>query len=170
MNKSKTPAKVISQDRGGDTLRRFRYQATYAAILSLSLLEDNTEISAIYCEHHEDILIQKCDGKFIGIQVKTNDDKKQEPLKSNHEPVIETIRRFIQHELKFPDQFEKYIIAANCGFSDKTNNTNNLKYLLNLAQKVDIDNLDIDEDLKNWLDNKLNNETDVKTIIKVLKK
>ncbi|MBD2291974.1 DUF4297 domain-containing protein [Anabaena sphaerica FACHB-251] len=169
MNKSKTPADLISQDRGDDTLRRFRYQITYAAILSLSLLDDKNEISAIYCEHHEDIELETVDGKFIGIQVKTK-EKEQHPFKSYDDQVIKSIRRFIQHELKYPDKFEKYIIAANCGFWDETDNKNNLKYLLSLTQKVDIYNLDIDKDLKNWFNDKLNNETDVKTIIKVFKK
>ncbi|MTJ23067.1 DUF4297 domain-containing protein, partial [Dolichospermum sp. UHCC 0352] len=171
MNKSKTPAEVISQDGGDDTSRRFRYQHTYAAILSLSLLKDKTEISAIYCEHHEDILIQKVNGKCIGIQVKTK-EKEQYPFKSYDDQVIQSIRRFIQHELKNPDKFEKYIIAANCGFYDKTNHKNNLAYLLILAGEVDIDkdNLDIHHKyLKTFLD-KFNNETDEKTIIKVLKK
>jgi len=176
MNKSKTPVEVKSQDGGSKTLERYRYQITYAAIKSLSLLEDKTEISAVYCEHIEDIVLEKVDGKRIAIQVKTKDDHEiQTPFTSNDESVIKAIRNFIKHELKWhelklPDyQFEKYIIATNCGFSDKTNNKNNLKYLLNLADEVDIDtdNLDIDEDLKNWLNNKLNKEGDVKTIIKV---
>ena len=44
MNKSKTPVEVKSQDGGSKTLERYRYQITYAAIKSLSLLEDKTEI------------------------------------------------------------------------------------------------------------------------------
>ncbi len=178
MNKSKTPVEVKSQDGGSKTLERYRYQITYAAIKSLSLLEEKTEISAVYCEHIEDIVLEKIGGKRIGIQVKTKDDHEiQTPFTSNDESVIKAIRNFIKHELKWhelklPDyQFEKYIIATNCGFSDKTNNKNNLKYLLDIANEVDIDTDNIDnKDLKNWLNNKLNKEGDVKTIIKVLKK
>ena len=179
MNKSKTPVEVKSQDGGSKTLERYRYQITYAAIKSLSLLEEKTEISAVYCEHIEDIVLEKIDGKRIAIQVKTKDDYEiKKTFTSNDESVIEAIKNFIKHdlkwhELKLPDyQFEKYIIVTNCGFSNKPNNKNNLKYLLKLAKEVDIDtdNLDIhNKDLETFLD-KFNKEADVKTIIKVLKK
>ncbi|MBE8989218.1 dsDNA nuclease domain-containing protein [Nostoc sp. LEGE 12450] len=176
MNESITPENFISKDPGDDIQRRFRYQAIYAAQLSLSLLEKDTEISSIYCEHHEDILVERVNKKFIGIQVKTR-AKEKEPFKANEKEITKTIIRFINHDSFFSDnQFEKFIIAANCGFWDEQENGSNLQYLLNLAHKVDINEIDnIDKDLIFLLDNIaakniIRADNQQKTIIQVLKK
>lgn len=116
-------------DPGDDTQRRFRYQATYAALKSLAMLEDEPKIDYLFCEHWEDVLVKRTDGKFIGIQVKTRAAGK-EPFKSLDDEILNSLKRFINLETKFPEDFDKYVIAANCGFWHERKNSSNLQYLL----------------------------------------
>jgi hypothetical protein len=60
-----------TEDPGDDIQRRFRYQSTYAAILSSSMLQDDSKIEEVFCELHLNILLKLMDGKFHGVQVKT---------------------------------------------------------------------------------------------------
>jgi hypothetical protein len=134
MNRPITPESVLSNDDpGDDTQRRFRYQATYAAIISLSLLEENSNTDCLFCEHHEDVLIKQKDGTFVGIQIKTRLDSKS-PYKAGDEPVINSLKRFIKLDSQFPGCFSQYVIAANNGFWQEQETRNNLPYLLKLAK------------------------------------
>jgi hypothetical protein len=66
-----TVEQVLSMmDPGDDMQRRLRYQASYGALLCLDLLADE-EIVEIFCEHHEDFLVKKSVGQYVGVQVKT---------------------------------------------------------------------------------------------------
>ena len=112
--------------------RRLRYQATYAAIISLSLLDEKSEFDYIFCEHHEDILVKRKDDTFVGIQLKTRDSK--EPCKAGDPEIIKSLKRFISHEIQFPEKYSKYLIAVNNGFWREEKNGSNLLYLLELAQ------------------------------------
>jgi hypothetical protein len=176
MNQQVTPENVLSNDPGDETQKRFRYQAVYAAIQSLSLL-DGSEICSIYCEHHEDILVKRQDKTFVGIQVKTRANGK-EPFKANDEEVRKSIKRFYEHDCRFCDSFSRYVLAANCGFWHDKKNGSNLEYILELAEKnTDLKN--IDKTLKSFIDQfytflngkkKLTNEDDYLTLRNLLKK
>lgn len=134
MNRPVTPESVLSNDDpGDDTQRRFRYQATYAAIISLSLLDEKSEADYIFCEHHEDILVKHKDGTFVGIQVKTRIVHKG-PYKAGDEVIIKSLKRFIKLESQFIRYFSKYVIAVNNGFWQEQENSSNLLYLLRLAK------------------------------------
>jgi hypothetical protein len=134
MNRPVTPESVLSNDDpGDDTQRRFRYQATYAAIVALSLLDEKSEADYIFCEHHEDILVKHKDGTFVGIQVKTRIVHKG-PYKAGDEAIIKSLKRFIKLESQFREYFSKYVIAVNNGFWQETENSSNLPYLLRLAK------------------------------------
>ena len=137
MNKSdiSSPTNTLStNDSGDDTQRRYRYQAFYAAIISLELLNEATEFEEIFCEHHEDVLIRKKNGKFIGIQVKTR-NYGQEPFKADDKQIINSLYRFVEQDIEFPNFYEKFIIATNYTFwAVKKKNSRNLSYLLSLAQ------------------------------------
>ena len=53
-----TPETILSNgDPGDDMQRRLRYQAIYAASLALSLVAADSEFDCLFCEHHEDILM-----------------------------------------------------------------------------------------------------------------
>jgi hypothetical protein len=131
-----SPEKVLSvSDRGDNTQLRYRYQAGYAALLSLGLLDSPSEFDEIFCEHHEDTLVKLDGDKFAGIQVKTKEAGK-DPFKSDDEKIIKTIKRFIEHYVNFPGYFLRFVIATNHGFWDaEKKNTKNLHYMLDLVKE-----------------------------------
>src|SRR4051812_28332813 len=111
----KKPNEVIStSDPGDDIQRRFRYQNTYAAILSMNMFEAEPIIDEVYCELHEDVLLKLKSGKFAGVQVKTREIHLG-PLKLGDDEIKKSIKRFLQLESKFKDKFEFYTIATNVG-------------------------------------------------------
>jgi hypothetical protein len=122
-------------DIGSDTLRRFRCQAAYAATLSLELLNPTSEFEELFCEHYEDILIRKKDKSFIGIQVKTRESGR-ELFKSTDSEIVNSLKRFVEHYIQFPDQYSNFLIATNYAFWVGKRNYKNLNYLLQSAQSV----------------------------------
>ena len=133
MREAGTPENLLDRDDpGDDTQRRFRYQATYAALKALAMLEEEPEIAYIFCEHWEDILVKRSDGQFVGIQIKTRATGK-DPFKTNDEDIVNSLKRFIRLEKTFPGDFARYVIAANCGFWQVRKNSSNLRYLLEIA-------------------------------------
>lgn len=122
-----------SEDRGDDTQRRFRFQAAYAASLSLMLLNGNSEYEALYCEQLEDILVKLTNNKFIGIQVKTRENTRG-PFKFQDPEIMHTLERFVRHEKDFPNHFLNYVICSNCGFVEK-NDSSSLSHCLKILTK-----------------------------------
>lgn len=120
-------------DTGDDTQRRFRYQAAYAAMISLDLLNPTSEFKELFCEHHEDILVRKKDDSFIGIQVKTRKSGK-DLFKANDPEVIHSFKRFVEQCVQYPNQYSAYVLATNYAFWTGKNNSQNLKHLLQSAQ------------------------------------
>jgi hypothetical protein len=129
------PDRVLSDtDRGDDTQRRYRYQAAYAALISLDLLREDSEFEEIFCEHHEDILVRGKDKKFVGIQVKTRKLGGGAFTFSDLE-ITTSLIRFLKLEKKYPDHFKRYVIAANCGFWQKSQSDSNLVYCLDAIKE-----------------------------------
>jgi len=130
---SEAPDTVLSQsDPGDDVQRRFRYQATKAAMLALSLLDDEAEVEEVYCEHHEDVLVKKRGERFHGVQIKTRFDESG-PHKSTDEEIAGSIKRFIELERKFDKHFDGYTIGSNAGFWNEDKTASSLPYLLSLV-------------------------------------
>ncbi|KGF73985.1 hypothetical protein DO97_00110 [Neosynechococcus sphagnicola sy1] len=139
MSKSGTPEHLLDRDDpGDDTQSRFRYQATYAALKSLAMLEEEPEVAYIFCEHWEDVLVKRTDGRFIGIQIKTRAVGK-DSFKTNDEEIINSLNRFIQLERDFPEDFDRYVIAASCGFWRERKNSSNLPYLLEIVSESSLE-------------------------------
>jgi hypothetical protein len=128
------PDEILNpDDKGDESLKRFHYQASYAALEAVRLLDEKLNYESVYCEQVEDILVKFKNGKFMGIQVKTKDDGW---FTFNDPHIIKSLKRFIEHESKFPDKFVRYVLCTNCGFSrDKT--ASNLSYCLSLIRKYD---------------------------------
>src|SRR5262245_13948913 len=78
-----TPAKG---DPGDETGRRFQFQYTYAACMACACLDPIAKVTEVFCEHHEDVLIKRPSGRYIGIQVKTRDGG--EPFKASDEEML----------------------------------------------------------------------------------
>lgn len=123
-------------DPGDDVQLRFRYQNTYAGIISLMMLEDDTDWVEIFCEHHDDILVKFSDQKFRAIQVKTR-DLNYRPFTIEDEAIIKSCTKFVNLEKAYPDQFSGYSIVSNNGF-DKTNPKICLHELKKWIEKADL--------------------------------
>lgn len=122
MKATVTPDQVIDRfDRGDDTQARFRYQNSCACFISINMLNDDCSYKEVFCEHHEDILLKLRDGKYAGIQIKTR-EADLGPLSTKDESVINSLRRFVRLENKFPKQFSYYIISSNVGFAKSDSN------------------------------------------------
>ena len=104
--------------RGDDVQRRFRYQHAYAAIQCLKLLEPGSEFVAVYCENHEDVLLRRHDGRYVGVQVKTRQFE-GDPFKASDAAVTKSVARFARLEQSFPEQFDAYHFVTNHAFWDK---------------------------------------------------
>lgn len=138
---TKSPETVLSKtDPGDDVQRRFRYQAKKAAMLALSLLDDEAEVQEVYCEHHEDILVRKKNHRLIGYQVKTKFDD-ADPHKAIDEEIVRSIRRFVELERQYGKYFDRYVIGSNAGFWNGGPTTSSLPYILNLVKEAKGGNL-----------------------------
>jgi Cap4 dsDNA endonuclease len=133
-----SPEKALNEDDpGDDTQRRYRYQATAAAIWSLALYDEAAGLEAIYCEHHEDVLFHKKGDRFIGTQVKTKLDELG-PHKSTDEEVLRSLKRFVHLEQQFPGYFDGYRLCSNAGFWSEEKTGTNLRHILELAATDDL--------------------------------
>ncbi|MDD3322045.1 MAG: dsDNA nuclease domain-containing protein [Paludibacter sp.] len=110
-----SPDNILSiKDKGDDIQNRFRYQNACACFISLNLLSDDKQFCELYCEHHEDILLKLNNGKFAGVQIKTK-NLDLGPFDLNDEAVYKSYKRFVEHDIKFKNQFDYYVFATNVG-------------------------------------------------------
>jgi hypothetical protein len=105
-------------DPGDETLRRFRYQITYAAILAIYITDDRHGLSEIYCEHHEDVLVKHVDDTLTGVQIKTKDINLP-PFNIEDEAIKNCLRKFVCLNRDHAVKFRGFSIVSNHGF-DKT--------------------------------------------------
>lgn len=128
-----TPADLLSnRDPGDDMQRRLRYQAACGALLCLECI-DNENFSEVFCEHHEDFLVRKPSGLFIGIQVKTRAPHLG-AFRANDAAVTTALARFVQLDKEFPGSFEGFVLEANCDFLDTGSQETNLPHVLRELQ------------------------------------
>jgi Cap4 dsDNA endonuclease len=99
-------------DPGDDTARRYRYQWTYAGIVCCILLDDTEDVTEVFCEHHEDVLLKHSDSTFTGLQVKTRLSD-QEVWKTGDAAVRASCVRFARLEAEFPGRFRAFRFLTN---------------------------------------------------------
>ncbi len=127
------PSEVLDDsDPGDETQRRFRYQAARAALLALEIFNEKAGIEEVYCEQQEDILVEKTDHSFIGVQVKTR-KVGLGPFKATDDDVVKTLAQFVQLDREFAGAFVRFVLSTNCGFNEVKDNGANLPHLLRLA-------------------------------------
>lgn len=113
-----TPADILdATDPGDDTQERFRYQHAYGVILLAGAAREDLPYTAIWCEHHEDLLGERTDGLWDGYQVKTQRpengawDLQKEALKHS-------IKRFVTLDQRFPGRIHELTFVSNCEFQN----------------------------------------------------
>jgi hypothetical protein len=131
----KSPEYVLGRDDpGADVFRRYRYQATYAAIVALWMLRRDSKVEEVFAEHHDDILVKMASGRFQAVQIKTQQPGGS-PLKSGDDEITAALSKFITHERAFGDSFERYIIATNHQFF-RADNKSSLYYVAEKAKEA----------------------------------
>lgn len=99
-------------DRGDEVQDRFRYQWAIGAVLLAEGVTGKTPSTALWCEHHEDLLIEQPSGKYIAVQVKT-DGAENAKWRVNDSAFVSSIRRFCILEEKFGVQISGYEFCSN---------------------------------------------------------
>lgn len=122
---------LSTNDPGDDIQRRFWYQAAVAAYYSLSIFYEDQQIEEILCEQHEDILLKKANGKFIGVQVKTREEG-LDLFDATDDAIISTLAKFVKLEVEFPNYFEEFVITTNYSFYKAKETNRNIYFLLKL--------------------------------------
>lgn len=100
-----------TSDRGDETQRAFRYQNAYGVILLAAGLRGTTKMTALWCEHHEDILVERPDSMYEAYQVKT---KSSGDLRIADDDFRKTVRRFAELEAKHGPYIYRYVLVSNC--------------------------------------------------------
>jgi len=102
---------TVPQDKGDDTQERFRYQwAVGVILLAVALREEGA--TALWCEHHEDFLVEQLDGTFVAVQVKTDGDEGNH-WKLNASALVSSIARFCELEKAHGARIARYEFCSN---------------------------------------------------------
>jgi hypothetical protein len=83
---------------------------------------------AVYCENHEDVVVENADGKFVAAQVKTR-KLSRSPFKATDEEFIKAIRRFSRLVKGFSDWFTAFNFTTNHRFWEDAEEPANPVYL-----------------------------------------
>jgi hypothetical protein len=104
-------------DPGDEVIRKFRYQHAYGVILAILMVNQTRPYRAIWCEQHEDLLVERNDDLFEAFQVKT---RKQETgaWQINNEAFLKSIGRFVELNAEYPDKIARFHFVSNAEFSD----------------------------------------------------
>ncbi|UFH57571.1 dsDNA nuclease domain-containing protein [Spirosoma sp. KNUC1025] len=104
-------------DPGDETIRNFRYQFGYGAILLLSALRRKTNYISMWCEHYEDLICERSDGFFDCYQIKTSTPENGH-LKLTTDSVKKSIKRFVTLNTRFGSDIVTMCIVSNTEFLD----------------------------------------------------
>lgn len=126
------------QQVGADTISRFRYQSAVGAYLALLACSSESHaqfpsVDAVYCEHHEDILIRTQTGSYIAVQVKTR-GRRRPQFKAHDESVVGALKAFGHLREQHGNQIVGYRLITNHGFAT-TKTSTDLLHVLNLCKK-----------------------------------
>lgn len=134
MNIGPSPSAVLdTNDPGDDTLERYKYQCSVAAINCVRLMNATTEVVRVVCENFEDILIEHANGSFVGLQVKTR-RLDLEAFKATDAAVTKSLLRFCDLDQLFPGKFTVFDFSTNHWFWETSENEKNLPWLISKIQ------------------------------------
>lgn len=107
---------TLQSDRGDETQSLFRYQwcagvTTLLAALSNSEASNDNPYTAVWCEHHDDLLGELPDDTFHAIQVKTKVNAT--PWKCTDSGFVQAIRKFCLNEALYSSKITRYIFFSN---------------------------------------------------------
>lgn len=99
-------------DRGDETQERFRYQwAIGVWVLAQSLTGVRT-IRALWCEHHDDYLLELMTGRYVAVQVKT-DSRENARWRWSDDALVDSVFRFCAFEKSHGPAIDGYEFVSN---------------------------------------------------------
>lgn len=101
-------------DRGDETQERFRYQWAIGVWLLAQSLTGERLIRALWCEHHEDYLLELPTGRYVAVQVKT-DSRENVEWRWSDEALTDSVARFCAFEKTHGKVIEGYEFVSNAG-------------------------------------------------------
>lgn len=99
-------------DRGDEMQERLRYQWAAGVLLLAQGFVGIRDMRALWCEHHEDFLIELSSGKFVAVQVKT-DSRENIKWRLSQTELHNSISRFCVLESKYGDAIQGYEFHSN---------------------------------------------------------
>lgn len=102
-------------DTGDQTGRNYRYQHAYGVVLLAASAAGDRTYLAIWCEHHEDFLAERPDGKYDGYQIKTSRPENG-AWRMNDDDLVKSVRRFVALVKKFGERIGNLYFVTNTEF------------------------------------------------------
>ncbi|CAN1562919.1 CD-NTase associated protein 4, DNA endonuclease domain containing protein [Fimbriimonadaceae bacterium] len=103
---------LSATDKGDDVQRRFRYQHACGVQLLLRMLVMDPRPVCLWCEHHEDFLVEHRQGQFHAYQVKTRLEDEGR-WRMTDVAFTSSIRRFVHLESKYPGTVSDFTFLSN---------------------------------------------------------
>jgi len=123
-------------DHGAETGRRYNYQYAWGVVLLCGLASGKLKYTALWCEHHEDFLARRDDGKYDAIQIKS----RQTTLgawKSGDPGLRTALTRFTELYGKFGHTIATYVFVSNMDLFNTSDQKKVRQSLLCLKKAVD---------------------------------
>lgn len=99
-------------DRGDETQERFRYQWAIGVWLLTQSLTGERSIRALWCEHHEDFLLELPTGRYVAVQVKT-DSRENAQWRWSDDALVDAVSRFCTFEKMHGAAIDGYEFISN---------------------------------------------------------
>ncbi len=99
-------------DRGDETQERFHYQWAIGVWLLAQSLTGKREMRALWCEHHEDYLLELPASRYIAIQVKT-DSRENARWRWSDDALVDSVARFCTFERMHGAVIDGYEFISN---------------------------------------------------------
>lgn len=103
---------TVPLDRGDETQERFRYQWSAGVWLLAQSLTAVRTVRALWCEHHDDYLLELPTGRFIAVQVKT-DSRENACWRWGDDALVDAVFRFCSFEGKHGAVIDGYEFFSN---------------------------------------------------------
>lgn len=114
------------KDPGDATARNYRYQHSYGVILLVAAKCGDRPYLALWCEHHEDFLAERTDGRFDAYQVKTSKPELGPWTMADRE-VIASIGRFVDLVAEFGSSIAELFFVSNTECDSVSDDNSNEK-------------------------------------------
>lgn len=121
MNKSPIE-KYDTSDPGDEMQLRLRYQHGYGLILFCAAEVGQLDCKSLWFEQHEDILLEKNNGRFNFYQIKTREATLGK-WKITDEALFKSVRRFCEFENKYGELIDEFLFVSNCQYRESKEGT-----------------------------------------------